>query len=83
MATERIEQFRSEDTTLAEDPSLAYVPEQALSIWRTSRLYDITDADDLAQLEVGYDKIRHLLRHHRELGGRVLAGSDTYLASPG
>ena len=83
MATERIEQFRSEDALLADDPSLAYVPEQALSIWRTSRLYDITDADDLAQLQVGYDIIRHLLRRHHELGGRVLAGSDTYLSIPG
>jgi imidazolonepropionase-like amidohydrolase len=83
MATERIEQFRDEDATLADDPSLAYVPEQALSIWRTSRLYEITDADDLAQLHAGYDIIRHLLRRHRELGGRVLAGSDTYLSIPG
>jgi imidazolonepropionase-like amidohydrolase len=83
MATERIEQFRSEDAVLAADPSLAYVPEQALSIWRTSRLYDITDADDLVQLHVGYDIIRHLLRRHHELGGRVLAGSDTYLSIPG
>jgi hypothetical protein len=83
MAAERIEQFRNEDAVLAVDPSLAYVPEQALSIWRTSRLYEITDADDLAQLHVGYDIIRHLLRLHRELGGRVLAGSDTYLSIPG
>ena len=46
-----------EDAVLADDPSLAYVPEQALSIWRTSQLYDITDADDLAQLQ-------RRLRHH-------------------
>ena len=83
MASDRIEQFRAEDAALAADASLAYLPEQALSIWRTSNLYDITDADDLAGLHAGYSIIRHLLGRHAELGGRVLAGSDTYLSVPG
>ena len=83
MASDRIEQFRHEDAVLADDPALGYVPEQARSIWSTSQLYDIKDSDDLAQLHVGYDIIRHLLRAHAELGGRVLAGSDTYLSVPG
>jgi imidazolonepropionase-like amidohydrolase len=83
MASDRIEQFRAEDAALAVDASLAYIPEQALAIWRTSHLYDIADADDLAGLHAGYDIIRHLLARHAELGGRVLAGSDTYLSVPG
>ncbi len=83
MASDRIEQFRHEDAALADDPALGYVPEQARSIWSTSQLYDIKDSDDLAQLHVGYDIIRHLLRAHAEVGGRVLAGSDTYLSVPG
>ena len=83
MASPRIEQFRSEDAALAADESLGYVPEQARSIWSTSALYDITDPDDLAGLHTGYDIIRHLLRLHAELGGRVLGGSDTYLSVPG
>lgn len=83
MASDRIEQFRAEDSALAGDHSLGYVPEQALSIWRTSELYDISDPDDLAGLHAGYDIIRHLLALHAESGGRVLAGSDTYLSVPG
>lgn len=83
MASPRIEQFRAEDAAVAADESLSYVPEQALSIWRTSKLYDITDADDLTGLRAGYEIVRHLLQLHAELGGRVLAGSDTYLGVPG
>jgi imidazolonepropionase-like amidohydrolase len=83
MASPRIEQFRAEDAALATDASLGYVPEQALSIWSTSKLYDITDPDDLAGLRAGYEIIRHLLQLHAELGGRVLGGSDTYLGVPG
>jgi hypothetical protein len=83
MASPRIEQFRAEDAALAADESLGYVPEQALSIWSTSQLYDITDPDDLAGLRDGYDIVRHLLQLHAELGGRMLGGSDTYLGVPG
>ncbi|HWM22560.1 MAG TPA: amidohydrolase family protein, partial [Ilumatobacteraceae bacterium] len=67
----------------ADDPLLAYVPEEARSIWRTSRLYRIDDPDDLSQLHVGYGKMQRLLQHHRRAGGRLLAGSDTYLSIPG
>jgi imidazolonepropionase-like amidohydrolase len=52
-------------------------------VWKTSALYNIDDPDDLQQLKVGYDKIRHLLRRHRAAGGRVLGGSDTYISVPG
>jgi imidazolonepropionase-like amidohydrolase len=83
MASPRIEQFRAEDAALAADESIGYVPEQALSIWRTSKLYDITDPDDRAGLRAGYEIVQHLLRLHVESGGRLLAGSDTYLGVPG
>lgn len=83
MASNRRDQFRDEDAEYAADPTLSYVPESAREVWRTSQLYDIQDPDDLQQLKVGYDKIRHLLRLHRSEGGRVLGGSDTFISVPG
>ncbi len=83
MASERREQFRTEDARFAEDPALSYVPEMARSIWQTSQLYEVPDADDVAQLQVGYDIVRHLLGIHSEHGGRVLGGSDTFVGVPG
>ena len=83
MASARRDTFATEDTVYAEDPSLAYVPDEARSIWASSKLYEIDDPDDLAQLSVGYRKIQALLRRHREEGGPLLAGSDTYLSVPG
>jgi imidazolonepropionase-like amidohydrolase len=83
MASARRDTFADEDSTYAENPSLAYVPEQARSIWSTSKLYQIDDPDDLAQLRSGYTKLTAMLRHHHEAGGSLLAGSDTYLSVPG
>ena len=83
MATSRRDDFADEDARYADDPLLAYVPEEARSIWRTSKLYHIDDPDDLSQLHVGYGKMQRLLQHHRRAGGRLLAGSDTYLSIPG
>ena len=83
MASDRRDTFAAEDAVYAEDAALSYVPDDARSIWATSKLYQIDDPDDLAQLGVGYRKITALLRRHREAGGSVLAGSDTYLSVPG
>jgi imidazolonepropionase-like amidohydrolase len=83
MASVRRDTFAEEDAVYAEDPSLAYVPEEARSIWATSKLYHIDDPDDLAQLRAGYAKLTAMLRRHHEAGGRLLAGSDTYLSVPG
>ncbi len=83
MASDRRDTFAAEDAVYAEDPSLGYVPDDARSIWATSKLYQIDDPDDLTQLGAGYRKIQALLRHHREAGGPLLAGSDTYLSVPG
>lgn len=83
MASPRRDQFRDEDAQYAADPSLAYVPEDARAVWRTSRLYEITDIDDLERLKIGFDIVQHLLRLHRSEGGRVLGGSDTFISVPG
>ena len=83
MASARRDTFAEEDSVYAEDPSLAYVPDQARSIWATSKLYQIDDPDDLAQLRSGYAKLTAMLRRHHEAGGTLLAGSDTFLSVPG
>lgn len=83
MPSERRARFAEEDARYADDPNLAYVPDEARAIWSRSELYHIDDPDDLAMLEVGYHKICQLLLEHRANGGSVLAGSDTYLSIPG
>ena len=83
MATPRRDAFAVEDARYADDPDLAYVPDEARSIWQTSRLYRIDDESDLAELRLGYRKIQDVLMHHRAAGGAVLAGSDTFLSVPG
>jgi imidazolonepropionase-like amidohydrolase len=83
MACPRRDDFAAEDAQVARDPSLAYVPDAARSIWSDSALYRIDDPDDLAQLRVGYAKVQAMLRAHHDAGGRLLAGSDTYLSVPG
>ncbi len=83
MATPRRDAFAVEDARYADDPDLAYVPDEARSIWQTSRLYRIDDERDLAELRLGYRKIQDVLMHHRAAGGAVLAGSDTFLSVPG
>jgi len=83
MATSRRDTFAEEDAVYADDPGLAYVPDEARSIWATSALYRIDDPDDLAQLRAGYAKLQTMLRRHHEAGGTLLAGSDTYLSVPG
>jgi imidazolonepropionase-like amidohydrolase len=83
MATLRRDDFAREDAPYATEPTLAYVPDEARSIWSTSALYKIDDPDDLAQLRLGYEKLKAILRQHHEEGGTLLAGSDTYLSVPG
>jgi imidazolonepropionase-like amidohydrolase len=83
MASHRRDAFAAEDSTYADDPSLAYVPDEARSIWSTSKLYQVDDPGDVAQLNAGFAKVRALLRRHHEAGGVLLAGSDTYLSVPG
>lgn len=83
MATDRRETWRAEDAAFAADPRLDYVPEFPNSVWTTSKLYDVHDPDDSHRLNEAWDIVRHLLRHHRQHGGKVLAGSDTFVGVPG
>jgi imidazolonepropionase-like amidohydrolase len=83
MATPRRDTFADEDAEYADHPGLAYVPDEARSIWSTSKLYQIDDPDDLAQLRTGYAKLEAMLHRHHDAGGELLAGSDTYLSVPG
>ena len=83
MATDRRDAFAREDAEYANNPLLAYVPNEARNIWATSSLYQLDKAEDLAQVQLGYKKVQNLLLQHYKLGGKVLAGSDTFLSIPG
>lgn len=83
MATERRDDFAREDAEYANNPALAYVPEEIRKIWATSLLYKLTNAEDLAQVRAGYRNIQEILRQHYKAGGKVLAGSDTFISIPG
>ncbi len=83
MASERRDQFAREDTEYAKTPELAYLPEFIRRFLATSAVFNVKDAEDLAQIKSGFEKLTYLLRHHYKLGGRILAGSDTLLSVPG
>jgi imidazolonepropionase-like amidohydrolase len=83
MASDRRDEFAREDADYAKNPSLAYVPEQVRQIWTTSFLFNVKNADDLAQIKTGYKKLQELLRQHHRAGGTILAGSDTLISVPG
>ncbi|HKZ76895.1 MAG TPA: amidohydrolase family protein [Pyrinomonadaceae bacterium] len=83
MATERRDDFAREDAEYARNPTLAYVPEDTRKIWATSLLYKLNNADDLAQVRTGYKNVQDILRQHYKAGGKVLAGSDTFISIPG
>lgn len=82
-ASERRRDFAREDAELAKDPSLSYVPNFIRQVWATSALYEIRSAEDLAQVEAGWRKVKEYLAPFEKAGGRVLAGSDTLLSAPG
>jgi imidazolonepropionase-like amidohydrolase len=83
MASDRREDFAREDAEYAKNPLLAYVPDDIHKIWATSFLYNLKSADDLVQMQSGYKKLQALLMQHYQAGGKVLAGSDTFLSVPG
>lgn len=83
MATVRRDDFAREDAKYAKNPSLAYVPDEIRKIWATSLLYELNNTNDLAQVRLGYKNVQNLLKQHHEAGGKVLAGSDTFISIPG
>ena len=83
MATERRDDFASEDAEYAKNPQLLYVPDDVKKMWTTSIIYKIKDAGVLAEMRVAYKKAQDLLRAHYKAGGKILAGSDTFLSVPG
>lgn len=83
MASHRREQFAGEDAGYTRIAELSYLPDFIRQFLATSFIFNVADADDRKQIAAGYDKIRHVIRRHSELGGRVLAGSDTIYAVPG
>ena len=83
MASDRRDHFAHEDAQYATNQALAYVPEGVRKQWASSAFYELDDADDLAQIRSGYEKLQRLIVSHHHAGGRVLAGSDTFLSVPG
>ncbi|MCS6805215.1 MAG: amidohydrolase family protein [Acidobacteriota bacterium] len=83
IASPRRDDFARQDAEYASNPALAYVPEQVRQVWRSSFIFRAKNADDLAQLETASNKVQELLRQHHRAGGKVLAGSDTFLSIPG
>lgn len=83
MASESRDDFAREDAEYAKNLSLVYVPEDVRKLWSTSFIYNVKNADDLAQLKVAFKKLQYLLRMQYQAGGKVLAGSDTVNSVPG
>lgn len=83
MASERRGQFGSEDAEYARRSDLAYIPDHIRQFLATSAVFDIEDAQDLAEIKSGFEQLTSLLRLHYRLGGKIQAGSDTLLSVPG
>ena len=83
MATARRDDFAREDAEFAGNPLLAYVPDDVREMWRTSTLYKLTNEDDIAQVQRGYKNVQDLLMSYHNAGGRIFAGSDTFVSVPG
>jgi imidazolonepropionase-like amidohydrolase len=82
-ASERKDEFARVDAEYAKNPALAYVPGHIRQVWATSFLYEVKNADDLAQVKAGWRKTQAYLKPFHKAGGKVLAGSDTLLSVPG
>lgn len=83
MGSDRRDAFAREDAEYASNDLLAYVPKEVRQMWATSFVFKLKDAGDVAQMEEAYAKARFLVARHRRVGGRVIAGSDTFFSVPG
>lgn len=82
-ASDRRDEFAREDAEYLKNPSLEYVPNYIRQVWATSALYDIKNAEDLAEVKAGWRKVQAYMKPYEKVGGRVLAGSDTLISVPG
>jgi imidazolonepropionase-like amidohydrolase len=83
MASDRRDEFAREDAEYAKNQSLAYVPQDVRRLWSSSFIYNVRNADDLAQLKLAFKQLQYLLVKQYRAGGKVLAGSDTVNFVPG
>lgn len=83
MATPHRHDFAVEDANYADDPALAYIPENIRASWASSTFYDIEDSGELKQVQLGFAKMQSVVLAHHQCGGKVLAGSDTFFSIPG
>lgn len=83
MASDHRDDFARQDAGYAKNQSLGYVPEDVRKLWSTSFLYNVKNANDLAQLKIAFKKLQYLLLRQHQAGGKVLAGSDTVNFVPG
>jgi imidazolonepropionase-like amidohydrolase len=83
MATPHRDDFAVEDANYADDPALAYVPENIRASWASSSFYDVEDAGELQQVQLGFARMQSVVLSHHQSGGEVLAGSDTFFSIPG
>jgi len=83
MATPHRVKFAFEDAAYAADPTLTYIPENIRALWASSTFYEIEDAVELDQVQIGYAKMQSLVLGYHQSRGEVLAGSDTFFSIPG
>ncbi len=83
MGTERRDDFAREDAEYSKNQLLAYVPDDVRKWWESSAIYNLKNADELAQVKSGLKKLQDLLIRHYRAGGKVLAASDTFNSVPG
>ena len=83
IASDWRDDFAREDAEYAKNAALVYVPEDVRKQWASSLFYKLDNANDLAQIQSGYKKLRDLLVSHHRAGGKILAGSDTFFSVPG
>jgi imidazolonepropionase-like amidohydrolase len=83
MASKRRAEFASEDAEYANDPRLAYLPQDVRGFLATSFVFNVKSDEDRRHLEEGYWRLQSFLKTHYQAGGKILAGSDTFFSVPG
>jgi imidazolonepropionase-like amidohydrolase len=70
-----------DNSRMADDPGLAYVPEQVRMDWRASgleqRIRESFSKEDIAVMREGYRRLELFIKNFHAAGGVVIAGTDT------